>query len=131
MIVNRYLGKSIFLTLAVLHLAWKTVAGRAPSSWMFPEGTTAVVTGGTKGIGKAIVQELAAMRVHVFTCARSPDDLKRCLDEWREAGLAVDGAVANVAEAEDRQNLTKAISSWLGTRKLDILVNNEIGRAHV
>lgn len=47
------------------------------------EGRTALITGGTKGIGKAVVEELAALGCRVFTCARSEKDLHDCLAEWK------------------------------------------------
>ena len=97
----------------------------ANTGWKLPPGATAVVTGGTKGIGKAIVEELAAMDCQVFTCARSSEDLNACLEEWKAQGLDCLGVVADVASPEGREALVAEIRAWLGEdRPLDILVNN-------
>lgn len=98
--------------------------------WRFPSGqkTTAVVTGGTKGIGKAIVDELAGtFGVSVLTCARSQQDLDVCMNEWIRNGMDCDGVVADVSTLEGRTILLDKIHTWLQKcqrTKLDILVNN-------
>ena len=50
------------------------------------EGKTALVTGGTKGLGFAIVQELAELGASVFTCCRNYGDLAAALDGWKAQG---------------------------------------------
>lgn len=99
-----------------------------PPFWLLPNGvhTKAVVTGGTKGIGKAVVEELAGhpFGAHILTCARNEQDLERCLAEWRAAGLKVDGVVADVSSSEGRAQLMNALVPWLNGQPLDILVNN-------
>eukprot|EP00752_Nemacystus_decipiens_P007792 g6959.t1 len=87
------------------------------------EGKTAVVTGGTKGIGKAIVEELACLGAKVLTCSRSAEDVTACLEEWRGKGLVVHGTAADVTTAEGREVLVKAAQEHFGGL-LDILVNN-------
>lgn len=95
------------------------------SQWEFPSGTTAVVTGGTKGIGKAIVEELAEKGTRVLTCSRNPEELQSCIDQWREQGYDVTGVPADVASDEGRESLMNGIKEWLGEKQeLDILVNN-------
>ncbi|KAB5538358.1 hypothetical protein DKX38_015891 [Salix brachista] len=87
------------------------------------QGTTALVTGGTKGIGYAVVEELAVLGAVVYTCARSRGQLDACLLQWKERGLKVSGSVCDVSSQSDREKLMKEVSSLFGG-KLNILINN-------
>lgn len=87
------------------------------------EGKTCLVTGGTKGIGKAIVGELGALGARVFTCARSGTDLTACLKEWTAKGYEVEGIAVDIADSDSRRALLEQVAgSFLG--RLDVLVNN-------
>ncbi|TVU34640.1 hypothetical protein EJB05_16482, partial [Eragrostis curvula] len=88
-------------------------------------GKTALVTGGSKGIGRAIVEELAGFGVRVHTCARGDADLQECLRRWgADDRLArVTGSVCDVSVRGDRERLVAAARDEFGGR-LDILVNN-------
>ena len=111
-------------SIALLFLTWTPSAAESPL-WEFPPGTTAVVTGGTKGIGKAVVEELAMKGTKVLTCSRNDEDLKQCVDSWKAQGYDVTGVPADVATAEGRESLMEDIHAWLGDGgRLDILVNN-------
>lgn len=93
--------------------------------WKLPADATAVITGGSKGIGKACVEELAGtLGMNVFTCCRNPEDLDQCLTEWTERGYKVQGVTADVSSPDGRNELVGEIERWLDGRRLDVLVNN-------
>ena len=88
-------------------------------------GKRALVTGGTKGIGRAVVEELALLGAEVFTCSRTARELEAALAEWRSRGLLVEGAAADVSTPEGREGLLRAYAdSFEGEARLDILINN-------
>ncbi|KAG6526995.1 tropinone reductase homolog At5g06060-like isoform X1 [Zingiber officinale] len=86
-------------------------------------GETALVTGGSKGIGCAIVEELARFGAAVHTCARNEAELKQSLQKWRDLKLQVSGSVCDVSSSEEREKLIKEVSA-IFNGKLNILVNN-------
>lgn len=82
-------------------------------------GKVAVVTGGTKGIGRAIAEALVAQGASVVIGARTESDVEAA---QAELGEGVRGVVCDVGRAEDCQRLVDtAVESFGG---LDILVNN-------
>ncbi|XP_031253965.1 tropinone reductase homolog At2g29360-like [Pistacia vera] len=87
------------------------------------QGMTALVTGGTKGLGQAIVEEFAELGANVYTCARTEDELKECISGWETKGFKVSGSVCDVSSRSERESLMKEVSS-LFNGKLDILINN-------
>lgn len=92
--------------------------GRAPS---------ALVTGGSTGLGLALARELLAHGFAVFICARTQADL----DAATAAEPRFHPIRADVAKAEDRERLMAAIMAATGGVPLDLLVNNAaIVRAH-
>ena len=86
------------------------------------EGKTALVTGASRGIGKAIAQVLAKSGVQVVCCARNQETLaKTCSEIKNDGGVAV-LVQADVALASDRKLLIEqALSSFDG---IDFLINN-------
>ncbi|KAH0861477.1 hypothetical protein HID58_089738 [Brassica napus] len=86
-------------------------------------GKAALVTGGTRGIGRAIVEELARLGAKVHTCSRNQEELKACLDDWKSNGLVVSGSVCDASDRDQREKLIQEVSSAF-SGKLNILVNN-------
>ncbi|OMO63603.1 Short-chain dehydrogenase/reductase SDR [Corchorus olitorius] len=91
------------------------------------DGMTALVTGGTKGIGHAIVEELAGLGARVHACSRTETELNKCLLEWKSKGFQVTGSVCDVTSQLQRQELLNSVSSEFNG-KLNILINN-VGKA--
>ncbi|XP_060202009.1 tropinone reductase homolog isoform X1 [Lycium barbarum] len=91
--------------------------------WSLANGTTALVTGGTRGLGFAIVEELASFGAHVYTCSRSKEDLEECLSNWKTKGFKVSGSVCDLSSQVQRQKLMEMVSHKFNG-KLNILVNN-------
>ena len=86
------------------------------------KGQTAVITGGSKGIGRATVLEFLKLGAEVLFTARNADDILKVEDEFTSDGYKVKGIVADVTKAEDRQK----ISTWVDNnwKAVTILVNN-------
>jgi len=90
-----------------------------------PPPIVKVITGGSKGIGKACVEELAdTLGIQIFTCCRNKDELHACLEEWRGKGWNVMGVAVDLSSSRGRSIFVKAIEIWLEGRRLDVLVNN-------
>ncbi|KAL5747923.1 hypothetical protein ACOSP7_024945 [Xanthoceras sorbifolium] len=87
------------------------------------EGMTALVTGGTKGLGHAIVEELAELGATVHACSRNEAELNKCIHEWKVKGFKVSGSVCDVSSRAEREKLMNQASS-LFNGKLNILINN-------
>ncbi|XP_024541336.1 tropinone reductase homolog At5g06060 isoform X1 [Selaginella moellendorffii] len=86
-------------------------------------GKSALVTGGTRGIGRAVVEELAGLGASVYTCSRSGQSLSERLQEWRQSNLDVHGSTCDLSNPSEREALMGLVSQHFGG-KLDILVNN-------
>ncbi|KAG4975169.1 hypothetical protein JHK87_031990 [Glycine soja] len=84
---------------------------------------TALVTGGTRGIGHAIVNDLAAFGAAVHTCSRNQTELNKCLQEWQSQGFEVTGSVCDVSSPPQREKLIQEAASTFNG-KLNIYVNN-------
>lgn len=92
-----------------------------PKKWNL-KGKKALVTGGTKGIGLATVDEILSLCGEVYTVARNEEVLKERIESWQKQGFEVYNSVADVSVKADRLNLFDDVSKvW---DEIDILVNN-------
>ncbi|MBI3706564.1 MAG: 3-oxoacyl-ACP reductase FabG [Proteobacteria bacterium] len=86
-------------------------------------GKAALVTGGSRGIGAAIAQRLAADGADVaITYARSPEAAQQVLAAIKAKGVRGEGIAADAADAAAMTALVPRVVERLG--RLDILVNN-------
>lgn len=87
------------------------------------EGNTAIVTGGSRGIGRAIVETLAREGAKVAFVYHSNSDAANALvDELKSRGSEAMAIQANVADKTAADSaVNKVVDEW---GKLDILVNN-------
>lgn len=90
------------------------------SRWSL-KGTTALVTGGTRGIGHAVVEELAEFGATVYTCSRNQKELNKCLNEWKGKGFSVYGSTFDASSSSQRDELIRQVASTFNG-KLNILV---------
>mgnify|MGYP000596247203 CR=1 FL=1 len=86
------------------------------------EGKVALVTGGARGIGKAISARLAAEGAKLAIVDIMLDVAQATADEFSAQGIEARAYAANVAKFEDAENTVAAVVRDFG--RLDILVNN-------
>ncbi|RVW65976.1 Tropinone reductase-like, chloroplastic [Vitis vinifera] len=87
------------------------------------KGMTALVTGGTRGIGHAVVEELTGLGARIHTCSRTETELNEYLRDWEGKGFEVTGSVCDVSSRAQREKLMETVSSKFNG-KLNILINN-------
>ncbi len=85
-------------------------------------GNTALVTGGTKGMGRAIVESFLSWGAEVFFVARNADDITVMEDELKDHPDSCHGIRADVSLQADRETIVDFVNKRV--QKLDILVNN-------
>ncbi len=86
------------------------------------EGYRAVVTGGTKGIGRAIVDELCQFGAEVLSISRNADDLRTMHNELSQKGFSSHTFQADLSGPSGREKTVSHIAGlW---PSVDILINN-------
>lgn len=88
---------------------------------MFKE-RTAIVTGGSRGIGFAIAKEFSTQGAAVIICSRTESQLNEAVGQLASDGSKAFGITADVSRFEDCQKLIDLALSMTG--RIDILVNN-------
>jgi 3-oxoacyl-[acyl-carrier protein] reductase len=86
------------------------------------QGRVALVTGASRGIGRAIAAELAAEGAHVGICSRHRAGLDEVRDSLTSTGVTVVPLEADVTRSADVSRAVKELVERVG--RIDILVNN-------
>lgn len=87
---------------------------------------SAIITGGSKGLGRAIAEEFVREGAHVAICARQEGEVTAAAEELRSAGTTVYSQACDVTDPDQVADLVARSADALGG--VDILVNNA-GRA--
>ena len=85
-------------------------------------GKTAIITGGSRGIGKEMAEGLAEAGANLMLCARRAEWLDETLEEFRGKGFRAEAKLCDAAKTEDVQSVVQETIEKFG--KVDILVNN-------
>lgn len=89
------------------------------------EGRKALVTGGSKGIGRGIAEALVDEGAEVAICARTEDEVHRAAEELEartDHGARAVGIAADLTREDDRERVVSRTVEELGA--IDVLVNN-------
>jgi 3-oxoacyl-[acyl-carrier protein] reductase len=89
------------------------------------KGKVAMLTGASRGLGRAMALALAAEEVQISICARGADVLAQAATELKAAGAGVLAQTADVNDAAAMEAWTAATVKELGG--VDILINNAGG----
>ena len=89
------------------------------------KGRVAIVTGASKGIGRAIALELAAEGCDLAICARGIEDLNKVREQVESRGVRCIARHVDITQPADIDALVCEVKSNFG--RLDILVNNAGG----
>ncbi|WP_347156575.1 SDR family oxidoreductase [Pontibacter chitinilyticus] len=83
-----------------------------------------LVTGGTKGIGKAVIEQFAREGFHIITCSRNEKDLQKLKLEM-EQSYTFSKLFYREADLSDKQSLQEFVRYVEGLNvQVDVLVNN-------
>lgn len=87
------------------------------------KGKKALITGATKGIGRAIAEEFLALGADILIVARNEKEVVEAVAEWQKQGYNAFGCVADVSKSDERLKVIENMQQVFGD-SLDILVNN-------
>ena len=93
-------------------------------SYLSLEGKVALITGGSRGIGRSIALQFADAGADVVVSSRKLPDLEKVAEEIKSKGRRSIAVPAHNAKMEDLKNLMARVKEEFG--RLDILVNNAV-----
>src|SRR5277367_4004125 len=85
--------------------------------------TTALITGGTSGIGRAVANKLARLGIHVLVVGRNLERGEKTIAEIRAVGGQADFISSDLANASSAREVARRAVE-LGNGHVDILINN-------
>jgi NAD(P)-dependent dehydrogenase (short-subunit alcohol dehydrogenase family) len=86
------------------------------------ENKVIVVTGGTRGIGRAIAESCGRQGAKIVICSRHEAAVNEAVDTLQQQGISVSGIAADVSKSADLEKLLQhSIDKW---EKVDVWVNN-------
>jgi NAD(P)-dependent dehydrogenase (short-subunit alcohol dehydrogenase family) len=103
-----------------------TLIGHKPSqrkSYMASDTSTALITGGTSGIGRATANKLAQLGIQVVVVGRNAERGKKTVEEIRAAGGKADFISSDLRDAASAREVAKRAIE-LGNGHVDIVINN-------
>jgi NAD(P)-dependent dehydrogenase (short-subunit alcohol dehydrogenase family) len=90
---------------------------------MTTNSSTALITGGTSGIGRASADQLAKLGIHVIVVGRNVERGERTIREIRAAGAQADFISSDLRDASAARQVAKRAVE-LGKGHVDILINS-------
>lgn len=85
-------------------------------------GKTAIVTGGSRGIGKEMAEALAEAGANLMLCARRAEWLDETVNEFAAKSFNVEGKVCDVSKPDEVQAVVDETAAKFGS--VDVLINN-------
>src|SRR6266704_393261 len=90
---------------------------------MAAHASTALITGGTSGIGRAVATKLAQLGMHVIVVGRNAERGAQTVADIRAAGGQADFLAADLRDASSAREVARRAVE-LGNGHIDILINN-------
>ena len=86
------------------------------------KGKKVVITGASRGLGRAIAESLASEGANIAFCARSADGVEKALESLKAKGVEAYGTQLAVGNTDEYENWVKACGNLLGG--IDVFISN-------